>query len=116
MALPEVLEPSHQLNFTTLGFEEGLTELVGRTVTLRFVDIHSEDVAVKAIEAFFAKNRNEAQARDALNALLVFYGAMPMTAEFFNRYFGVDATKSTAAFMDGVRKFQMEAIRLHRPV
>lgn len=95
-----------------LEFEEALSELLGHPVTLRFLDEHADAVADGEVAAFFGKPRTAAQALDALNSLLVFYGATPMSSEFFGRYFQVDATKSTDAFMQGVRKFQMEAIRL----
>jgi transcriptional regulator with XRE-family HTH domain len=102
-------DPSYQKR---LGFEEALSELVGRPVTLRFVDEHSDMVANKAIDSFFSRTRNKEQALDALNSLLVFYGVAPMVPEFFDRYLQVESTKSTEAFKRGVEKFQMEAIRL----
>jgi len=95
-----------------LGFEEALSELVGRPVTLRYVDEHADSVADKAIANFFLTTRNEPQALDALNSLLVFYGVSPMAPDFFHRYLRVESTKSIEAFMRGVRHFQMEAIRL----
>jgi hypothetical protein len=82
-----------------LDFEEALTELVGRPATLRFVDEHADAVADAAIARFFSSPRNETQALDALNSLLVFYGVPPMTPEFFRRYLRVESTKSTAAFI-----------------
>jgi transcriptional regulator with XRE-family HTH domain len=103
------VEPDYR---SRLEFEEALSELLGRVVTLRFLDEQSEQVAGEQVASFFQKTRNEAQALDAVNSLLVFYGATPMASDFFRRYFQVDATKSTAAFMRGVRKFQTEAIRL----
>lgn len=96
-----------------LEFEEALSELLGRTASLRFVDPYGDEVAAKSVDAFFSKTRNESQTLDALNSLLVFYGATPMTKEFFGRYLRVDSAKSTAAFLDGVRRFQIEAIRLY---
>ena len=102
-------DPSYR---NRLSFEEALSELVGRTITLRFVDEHADAVADRGIALFFSRTRNEQQALDALNALLVFYGAPPMSAQFFGRYLGVESTKSTESFMRGVRRFQMDAIRL----
>lgn len=95
-----------------LEFEEAISELVGRPVTLRFVDEHSDAVAAAAIVSFFGQGRSEAQARDALNAILVFYAVAPVSAELFSRYFGVEATKSTADLLARVRAYQADAIRL----
>ena len=90
-----------------------LSLLDGR-LTLRFVDEHASDVASAAVTDFFQRTRSDVQALDALNSLLVFYGAKPITSAFFQRYLGVDCTKSTVSFLAGVRKFQAEAIRLFR--
>lgn len=95
-----------------LEFEEALAELVGRPVTLRYVDEQADSVADKEIERYFSNTRTEKQALDALNSILVYYGVKPMTQEFFTKYLGVDSAKSTSAFMDRVRHFQMDAIRL----
>jgi len=102
-------DPSYR---NRLSFEEALSELVGRPITLRFVDEHADAVADKGTGLFFSRARNERQALDALNSLLVFYGAPPMNAQFFARYLGVESTKSAESFMRGVRRFQMDAIRL----
>lgn len=101
--------PEHRLR---LDFEEALSELVGRSVSLRALDEESEHVANVAIASLFEGQRDEAKTLDALNSLLVFYSVKPQTPAFFLRYFGVESTKSADSFMSGVLRFQMDAIRL----
>ena len=42
----------------------------------------------------------------------MYYDITPMTEEFFERYFSDDATKSSQAFANAVKRYQAEAIRL----
>jgi transcriptional regulator with XRE-family HTH domain len=93
-------------------FEEAVSELVGRIITLRFQDEHAIGVAQRAIASLFADPLTDRQSWDSLNSLLVYYDLRPMTEEFFSRYFSEDATKSPASLAKAVRKFQAEAIRL----
>jgi transcriptional regulator with XRE-family HTH domain len=95
-----------------LEFEEGLSELTGYPVTLRFLDTHASVVAEAFVAHLFNVPRNVEQALDALNSTLVFYRVRPMTMEFFKLYFGVESMKSPDGFNQGVQRFQKEAIRL----
>lgn len=95
-----------------LEFEEGISELVGAPVTLRFLDAYSSEVASDAIASFFGEIRSEVQARDALNSILVFYHVAPMSCDLFHMYFGVESSKSPADFLRKVRRYQTDAIRL----
>ncbi len=97
---------------TRLAFEEAIAELVGRPVTLRFLDEHSDAVAQESILAFFKGGLTDEQALDTLNSLLVFYDVQPMTLAFFRTYLSADAAKSPKALMVGVERFQADAIRL----
>lgn len=96
-----------------LSFEEAISELVGRPVTLRYHDEHSATVAQKAIVELFKIPSTDRQSWESLNSLLVYYDITPMSEAFFNRYFNEDATKSPSALMKAVRRFQAEAIRLY---
>jgi transcriptional regulator with XRE-family HTH domain len=93
-------------------FEEAVSELIGHPVTLRFHDDHSTAVAQDAIISLFNTDLTDAQARDALNSILVYYDIPAMSAAFFAKYFGEDATKSTQTLLTAVRRFQAEAIRV----
>src|SRR5436190_1605530 len=93
-------------------FEEAISELVGRPITLRFHDEHAVSVAQRSIVSLFKDSLTDRQSWDSLNSLLVYYDLRPMTEEFFGRYFSEDATKSPGSLAKAVRKFQTEAIRL----
>lgn len=93
-------------------FEEAISDLVGRPITLRFHDEHAAAVAQRAISSLFKDSLTDQQALDALNSLLVYYDLKPMSEAFFGRYFSDDAAKSPASLALAVRRFQAEAIRL----
>jgi transcriptional regulator with XRE-family HTH domain len=95
-----------------LEFEEALSELVGRPVTLRYHDEHATAVAQRAIVSLFQSTLTDRQSWEALNSILVYYDVSPMSEQFFTRYFNEDATKSTASLLLAVQRFQTEAIRL----
>jgi transcriptional regulator with XRE-family HTH domain len=102
-------EPEHLVR---LNFEEALSELIGRAVTLRFHDEHSVAVAQDAIKSLFTLDYTDEQARDAMNSIFVYYDVPPMSREFFTRYFSDDAVKSLESLLKSVRRFQAEAIRI----
>jgi transcriptional regulator with XRE-family HTH domain len=95
-----------------LDFEEVLSELSGRPVTLRFLDEHAHAIAGDLISKFFGSSLTEQQALDTLNSILVFYDVRPISPEFFARYLGTEIAKTPKAFGDAVKAFQSEAIRL----
>jgi len=97
---------------TRLTFEEAVSELVGRPVTLRYHDEHSIIVAQKSIVDLFKSPFTDRQSWESLNSILVFYDVSPMSEAFFAKYFNEDATKSPASFMQSVQRFQAVAIRL----
>jgi transcriptional regulator with XRE-family HTH domain len=99
-------------NLVRLNFEEAISELIGRPVTLRFHDEHSAVVAQDSIKNLFRLDYTDEQARDALNSILVYYDVPPMSREFFTRYFSDDAVKSPESLLKSVRRFQAEAIRI----
>ena len=59
-------------NLVRLSFEEALSELIGRAVTLRFHDEYSAAVAQDAIKNLFRLDYTDEQARDTLNSILVY--------------------------------------------
>lgn len=96
-----------------LAFEGVLSELAGRTVSLRFHDDAAIAAAQDQVGKLFASDLTEEQTFDAFKSLLVFYGVRPPSLPFFGRYLGANAFKSTDAFSESVRKYQIEAIRLY---
>lgn len=95
-----------------LSFEEAISELVGRPVTLRYLDEHATGVAQKAIVELFREPLTDKQSWEAMNSLLVYYDVSAMSKPFFDRYFSEDATKSPKSLFTAVRRFQSEAIRV----
>ncbi|WP_224367578.1 helix-turn-helix domain-containing protein [Hyalangium versicolor] len=93
-------------------FEEALSELVGRVVSLRTHDEHTIDVANSAVLELFKISRTPDQAFDAFNSVLVFYDVPQCSKAFFDRYFGPDAIRSAEELLNHVRAYQKDAIRL----
>jgi transcriptional regulator with XRE-family HTH domain len=93
-------------------FHELACELLGRHVTLSDHAATDQLVALDRVENLFRDKLSHAQAHSQVNALLVFYGERPLTFEFFGRYLGVDAFRSNTAFLDKLRRFQVDAMRL----
>lgn len=93
-------------------FESSLSELVGRVVGLRSMDIESVESCESTIVLLFSKTLTTRQACDTLNSALVFYAVPRMSHAFFDRYFSGEAFHTMELFQKGVKKFQAEAIRL----
>lgn len=94
-------------------FHELACELVGRRVSLSDHAASDQLIALDRAEALFKDKMSVEQAHTHVNALLVFYGERPLSIEFFNRYLGSDAFHSNTHFLDKLRMFQSEAMRLY---
>jgi transcriptional regulator with XRE-family HTH domain len=106
----EFLSPDVQ---TRSDFEEQLSELCGRSITLDGHEASTRLVADKAIRRLFDQTHSEIQLHDLLNSILVFYGVRPASADFFKRYFTVGSFASPVAFKDSVLNYQEDAVRLY---
>lgn len=95
-----------------LDFEDALSELVGRTVTLRQHDSHSVHVAERAVLGLFGSGKTKEQLYDSFCGVLVYYGAVRPTREFVFRYFNPEAYRTIETFREGVKAYQVDAIRL----
>lgn len=95
-----------------LRFEEAVGELTGQSISLGAVDTGSETVARDAVDALFARDLTPDQTLDAFNSVLVYYGVRPVSPDFFAKYLGRDAFKSSDSFLSHVREYQEDAIRL----
>lgn len=96
-----------------LHFEASLSEMVGQHVSLRFHDSLVAEAAHKAILRLLSTDLTLAQALDALNTVLVFYGVERVEPPFFSHFLGPDAFKSPEVFEKRVREYQAQAIRLY---
>lgn len=98
-----------------LAFEECLSEMSGRHVTLRYHDHHAVAVARGMVRSLFEADprpSNAKNVRDAFNSILVFYGVRGVTSEFFDRFLGSEAVTSPDRLSARIREYQAQAIRL----
>lgn len=93
-------------------FEEKLAELVGAPVGIYHVNEPGRVAVEKLINELFSLNLTLEQAFSLLNSIFVFYGAIPMRKEFFERYFTPESFGSTTAFEEAILIYQSESIRL----
>lgn len=93
-------------------FEASVSELVGRMVGLRSMDIESVHAAEATIRTLFSGTLTATQSFDTLNSALLFYAVPRMSRAFFERYLGSTAFQSVELFDAAVRRFHEEAIRL----
>ncbi|HSZ57135.1 MAG TPA: helix-turn-helix transcriptional regulator [Tepidisphaeraceae bacterium] len=94
-------------------FHELTCELLGRRVSLTGHSATDQLIALDRAETLFREKLTPPQAHAQVNALLVFYGERPVTQDFFDRYLGIDAFRSNIAFLERLRQFQSEAMRLY---
>ncbi|MGA2231521.1 MAG: hypothetical protein ABSH22_11525, partial [Tepidisphaeraceae bacterium] len=94
-------------------FHELICELLGRRVSLVEHAATDQLIALDRIETLFHEKLKHEQSHAQMNAILVFYGERPLTMDFFNRYLGIDAFRSNLAFLEKIRRFQSEAMRLY---
>ena len=93
-------------------FQASLGELVGRDVELVDLDEAGLAAAHEAIDQLLSHDLTVPQSRDLLNRVLVYYGLLPMSPEFYKHYFAEKGCRRSRDFRDGVVRYQMEAIRL----
>ncbi len=93
-------------------FETALAELVGHPVALRVTDEEAVASAETRIAQLFRGHHTLQQEQDLVNSILVFYAVPRMSTRFFLRYFSKGAFESVDTFLNAVRHFQKDAIRL----
>ncbi|MEA5006932.1 MAG: helix-turn-helix transcriptional regulator [Rikenellaceae bacterium] len=93
-------------------FERLLNQLSGESVSTFNLDQTIISVIEDKIDHLFKSNLTPEQSFDCLNSIIVYYGLLPLSKVFFNRYIGKDSFKSSDSFEIAILKFQKEAIRL----
>lgn len=93
-------------------FEDSLTELTGRAISLEHLDSQAADAAEALVFDLFKKYHASRQVFDTFNRCLVFYGIPQMSRSFFDRFIGPGAFISTRQFSEVVKNYQKTAIRL----
>jgi transcriptional regulator with XRE-family HTH domain len=94
-------------------FQDILSELLGKPVTLDSLDDISQELAVEAIAELLHTGMSVDQAHDHFNAVLTFYGEKPTTGQFYERFLGRHAFASVDAFRSKVVEFQKVALRIY---
>lgn len=95
-----------------LNFERSLVELFGESASTSNLDKIIIKVIDDKINHLFSANLTPEQLYDCLNSIIVYYGVIPLSKYFFQRYFSKESFKSQESFDVSINKFQKEAIRL----
>jgi transcriptional regulator with XRE-family HTH domain len=93
-------------------FEKLLDQLFGENISTHNLDNIIISVVEEKIDHIFSANLTNDQSFDCLNSIVVYYGILPMSKDFFKRYFGRDSFRSHDNFEISINKFQKDAIRL----
>jgi transcriptional regulator with XRE-family HTH domain len=93
-------------------FEEILTELVGRPVSLSHLDEESLASAEKQVKRLLTVSLSQVQTYDLFNSILVFYGVPAVSFSFFTRYLGADGFKPLSIFAEKISLYLHDAVHL----
>jgi transcriptional regulator with XRE-family HTH domain len=95
-----------------IDFEQSLSELTGRSISLENLDDEAGEAAEKLVLYLFKEDHTSKQLLDTFNRCLVFYGILRMSRSFFERFLGSAAFSSTKQFADAIKNYQKSAMRL----
>lgn len=95
-----------------LEFEEILSELVGRTLSLAHLDHESLTSAERQIQKLLSELLSPEQTYDLFNSVLVYYGVPAASWSFFKRFLGPEAFSSLETFEKSVNRYQHHAVQL----
>lgn len=104
----EFIESKHT---ERLEFEDILSELVGKNISLDTLTTIEVNEAEKHIHQLFLKDIHIEQRRKNLNRCLIFYGIGKMIEPFYLKYF-FNGFESIDTFKDAVKKYQKDSIRV----
>lgn len=93
-------------------FQRLLEELFGERILTSDLDQTIISVVEDKIDHLFSTNLTPEQSLDCLNSIIVYYGVLPLSKEFFKYYFGKDAFRSQDNFEKSILIFKKDAIRL----
>jgi transcriptional regulator with XRE-family HTH domain len=114
LEIPEVFwEPfTNEESRERLEFEEVLSELAGRSVSLNHLDQESVTSAEKQVQRLLSVPLSHEQTYDLFNSVLVYYGVPAVSWSFFKRYLGPDAFSSINALEQRITRYQHDAVQL----
>jgi transcriptional regulator with XRE-family HTH domain len=104
---------THESFVKAMEFQNDLSELLGKSVSLEHLDDMSGYLAVDAVSQILSRGMSSEQAHAHFNSILTFYGERPVTTQFFRRFLGHDAFIDNESFSAKVRNFQRVAIRVY---
>lgn len=104
---------TNERSLRRLEFEEVLSELVGRAVSIDPQDLPSQVTVEALINRLFTQTPSKSQLYDLFSSILVYYGVGPVTRSFFENYFEPAAFGSIEAYRRAVERYQMDAVRLY---
>lgn len=95
-----------------LNFERLLEELYGEKASTSDLDQTIISVIEDKIAHLFKTNLTPEQSFDCLNSIIVYYGFLPLSKQFFKYYIKNDSFRSLESFELSILKFKQDAIRL----
>jgi transcriptional regulator with XRE-family HTH domain len=104
---------THQDYLKAMDFEEQLSELIGKPVSIGSLDAISQNLAIEAISQLLSRGMSSEQAHAHFNSILTFYGEKSVSRQFFDRFLTSGAFTGIDAFKRRVEDFQKIAIRIY---
>lgn len=104
---------THPHYLIAMTFQQHLSELLGKPVSLDRLGPDAGYMAVDRIGQLLKGQHSSTQAYDAFKCVLTFYGEKSPTSSFFDRFLGSEAFRSVETFRDKVRAFLAIGLRLY---
>ena len=107
-----IWEPfSNDKSLKRIDFERLLEELCGETISTDELDNTIISVIEDKIEYLFGSHSLQ-EYRNCLKSIIVYYGIMPLSDDFFNYYFETDSFRNFEAFKNAILTVKKDAIML----
>ena len=107
---------THPNYLHTIDFQDDLSEMLGKELSLNTLDPVSQLKLIEAVLEYInpdGSHMSLLQAHDHFNTLLTFYGERPVTRAFYKHFLGQTNFESVEQFEQCVRCFQKDAIRIY---
>ena len=95
-----------------LEFENLLEELCGEELSTYGLDNTVISVIEEKIYHLFEGHLDLKQLFDSINSIIVYYSIIPLSYDFFQKFFRVDSFKNLDSFKNAISKVKIVAIRL----
>jgi len=107
---------THEDYLMTMRFQEHLSELLGKSLSLETLDPVAQAMLIEAVTIWInpdGSHMSLTQAHDHFNSLLTFYGERGVSLAFYKYFLGQTNFASVEQFGQRVRQFQQTAIRIY---